>query len=267
MDRNFARALPYVRQYEGGWVDNAKDPGGATNKGVTLSTFRSLVKPKATKDDLRNITDAQVESIYYKSYWAPAGCAMLPAGVDFAVFDFAINSGVYRAAQYLQKTVGAKQDGKVGPATVAAVEAYGASRTIKDLCASRLAYMKRIKHKKTGALLWPTFGKGWQRRVDSVEVNALKMVGNPADVEKVSVPKPEVPQAVDDKVKQKTNRWGWLGTVGSALSAGAAAIGGADWQTIAAIGGAGVIFLLIIILLRGQIAKAIADIRKAVETE
>lgn len=102
MDRNFARALALVLKSEGLWSDNPADPGGATMKGVTLANFRRYVKADATKDDLRHITDAQVATVYRRFYWDAVAGAELPNGIDYAVFDFAVNYGPSRVAKYLQ---------------------------------------------------------------------------------------------------------------------------------------------------------------------
>jgi lysozyme family protein len=174
MDRNFARALALVLKSEGGWSDNPADPGGATMKGVTLANFRRYVKPSATKADLHAITAEQLATVYRRFYWDAVAGAQLPDGVDYATFDFAVNSGPGRAAKYLQAAVGAVQDGRIGPATLAAVKARPAGVVIDALCDARLAYLKRIKDDK-GNLLWLTFGKGWTSRVASVRSDALKL--------------------------------------------------------------------------------------------
>lgn len=173
MDRNFARSLALVLKSEGGWSDNPKDPGGATMKGVTLANFRRYVQANATKDDLRHITDAQIATVYRRFYWDAVRASDLPDGVDYATFDFAVNSGPGRAAKYLQMTVGVTQDGEIGPATLRAVKARPTSAIINSLCDLRLAFLKRLA-------TWPTFGKGWSDRVRTVRFAALLMVGQPS---------------------------------------------------------------------------------------
>ena len=168
MDRNFGRALALVLKSEGGWSDNPADPGGATMKGVTLANFRRYVKADATKADLRAITNDQVATIYRRFYWDAVAGAELPGGVDYAVFDFAVNSGPGRAAKYLQAAVGAAQDGRIGPATLSAVGARPSGAVIADLCDARLAFLRRLP-------TWPVFGKGWSDRVRSVRSQALLM--------------------------------------------------------------------------------------------
>lgn len=180
MDRNFARALALVLKSEGGWSDNPADPGGATMKGVTLANFRRYVKADASKADLREISGEQVATVYRRFYWDAVAGAELPGGIDYAVFDFAVNSGPGRAAKYLQAAVGAAQDGRIGPATLGAVGARPSGAVIDDLCDARLAFLRRLP-------AWPVFGKGWSDRVRSVRAQALLM----------SAPQPAPPPSPD----------------------------------------------------------------------
>lgn len=180
MDRNFARSLALVLKSEAGWSDNPADPGGATMKGVTLANFRRYVQADATKDDLRKITDAQLATVYRKFYWNAIAGDDLPDGVDYATMDFAVNSGPGRAAKYLQAVVGVPQDGKIGPATIAAARAKPAGVIIDALCDSRLAFLKRLP-------IWGEFGRGWSSRVESVRKASLSMTIQPA------IPAPPAP--------------------------------------------------------------------------
>lgn len=187
MERNFKRALSLVLKHEGGWSDHPDDPGGATMKGVTLANFRKYVKPSASKADLRNITDDQLATVYRRYYWDAVAGSELPDGIDYAVFDFAVNSGPSRAAKYLQSVVGAPQDGRVGPATLKAVRARMLAAVIHDVCDKRMAFLKGLK-------TWKTFGKGWTRRVTDVRSEALRMVTpapiatEPAKIEPQPIP-------------------------------------------------------------------------------
>lgn len=264
MDRHFARALPLVLKHEGGFVHHPNDPGGATNRGVTLATFRAYVKPGGTVDDLKAITDEQVAIVYYRHYWAAVNAQALPSGIDYAVFDFAVNSGPARAAKYLQAILGVEQDGRVGPKTVAAAQKADHRLVVDRLCDNRLAFLKRITSGRK--LLWNTFGKGWARRVSEVRRDALLMVGYPADVKQVikeiPVIKPTVPPAVEHEVEQKSSRWSWLtGLVGSG-GLGLGWLAGMDWQAILTGGVVLVVMLLIILLLRRQIVGAVTEIRE-----
>lgn len=266
MDRNFARALSLVLKHEGGWSDHPKDPGGATMKGVTLANFRLFVKPDATKADLRKITDEQIATVYRRHYWDAVAGAELPGGVDYAVFDFAVNSGPGRAAKYLQSVVGAKQDGKVGPATLAAVRKTMRPTVINDLCDKRMGFLRRLK-------TWPTFHNGWTRRVSEVRDEALKMAVQPDKeppviIEKtipVAVNTPVVPESVDKAVKKQTNGWGWSGVGLGGIGAALTAIAGWPWQTIALFAGLAVFGGIVALVIGPWIVRRVKTIRAAVE--
>jgi lysozyme family protein len=168
MDRNFERSLQLVLKYEGGFVNDPHDPGHATNKGITLATFRQYVKPDGTVGDLKRITDKQVALVYRKHYWDEIKGDDLPDGVDFSVFDFAVNSGPARAARFLQEVAGVKADGQIGPKTIAAVRDMPAAYVIDGLHNKRFAFL-------WGLPTWRHFGKGWKARIDSVRKEANKI--------------------------------------------------------------------------------------------
>ncbi|MCB1476660.1 MAG: glycoside hydrolase family 108 protein [Rhodobiaceae bacterium] len=252
MDRNFKRALPLVLKHEGGWADDPHDPGGATMRGVTIGTFRRYVKADATKADLRKITDEQIATVYYRQYWSVVQAHNLPSGLDYVVFDYAVNSGPGRAAKSLQKIVGAKVDGRVGPATIAAAEAMDTADIVNAICDERLAFLKRLK-------TWPRYGKGWGRRVSDVRATGLSWVGKPADVEV------KVPETVEKEVKKKTGFWGWITGILGGGGAGVAGLFGMDWQAIAAIGAVAVIALIIVLLFGRQLARQVKSIREELE--
>jgi lysozyme family protein len=170
--KRFEICIPRILKHEGGFVDHPRDPGGATNKGITIATFRRYIKPTATVADLKAMTQEQAVLIYKRHYWDAVSADRLPPGLDYAVADFAVNSGPFRAAQYLQRILGVSADGRIGPATLAAARAGNAASLVNRLCDDRLAFMRRIKG-GDGRLLWDSFGRGWQRRVDDVRKDAL----------------------------------------------------------------------------------------------
>lgn len=135
--------------------------------GVTLATFRQY-RPGATKADLRTISDDDLQRIYRDGYWHPVEGEYLQHGVDLAVFDLAVNSGVSRAARMLQKVVKVKQDGKVGPVTVTAQANLRGDDVVKAICASRMSFLRGLRH-------WSTFGRGWSRRVADIEARGVAM--------------------------------------------------------------------------------------------
>lgn len=190
--RNFNESLRLVLLHEGGYVNLKADPGGPTNKGVTLATFRRYVNPKGTIADLKNISKDQIAKVYHDHYWDAVRADDLPDGVDYAVFDFAVNSGPGRAAEYLQAVVGATVDGDIGPKTLKAVRALPADQVIKNLCGDRMEFLQGLK-------TWKTFGKGWKSRVDGVRAEALKMAKSGVGNAEVTTPNPSIPKASEPK--------------------------------------------------------------------
>lgn len=170
---NFSEALKLVLKHEGGYTNHPSDPGGPTNLGITLANFRRYVKPDGTIADLKKLTKEQAAVCYRRQYWDAVLGAELPSGVDYAVFDFAVNSGPYRAATYLQRIVGAVQDGKIGPATLKAVRARKPDVLAAQLCDARLAFVRGLR-------TWPVFGKGWGRRIAEVRAVSQRMASQKA---------------------------------------------------------------------------------------
>lgn len=168
MKYNFDKSLKFVLKHEGGFVNHPKDPGGATNKGVTLYTYRRYVNRNAKVEDLKNIDDDTLAYIYKKYYWDAVKGDDIPSGIDYAMFDFAVNSGPRRAILFAQDILGVKSDGIFGPKTLAAINSVNVEQFIKKLCDNRLAWLKRLPH-------WNAFGRGWTRRVNEVRSEAQKM--------------------------------------------------------------------------------------------
>lgn len=175
MKNNFKTSLKHVLVHEGGYVDHPRDPGGATNKGVTLATFRRFYGNSMTKADLKAITDEQLEKIYRTGYWDKCRCDDLPNGVDYVVFDQAVNSGPGRSAKWLQAAVGERVDGSIGDRTVEAALGQDADDTVNAMCDNRLAFLKSLSH-------WSSFGRGWSRRVAGVRAYGLELASGETDI-------------------------------------------------------------------------------------
>lgn len=170
MNQSFPQALAYVLVSEGGFVNDPLDPGGATNHGITQHEYDSW--RAALNEELQSvtlITDDEVAAIYKARYWNAVSGDQLPAGVDYCVFDFAVNSGPIRAIRYLQQAAGADVDGVLGHLTLAAVWAADPKKLIGDISTGRLNYLEELK-------TFGHFGHGWTERVDEVEVHADAMV-------------------------------------------------------------------------------------------
>ncbi len=162
---NFDRAFALTLKHEGGYVDDSRDPGGATNLGITIGTLSEWLGRPATKAEVRALTPPKVRPIFRKNYWNVVGGDYMEPGFDLAVFDFAVNSGPARAIRYSKNIPGATPE-----------------QRIKNLCSARLRFLK-------GLSTWPTFGKGWSRRVFEVQAVALQMARAPGRMP----PPPDVP--------------------------------------------------------------------------
>jgi len=168
MKDNFGKALSAVLRHEGGFVNHPADPGGMTNLGCTKATWEQWVGRKVTEAEMRALTPSDVAPLYKKRYWDKVMGDDLPTGVDYAVFDAAVNSGVTRASRWLQQAVGVTDDGVIGPKTLTAVKATDPEVLVQWFNKRRMAFLQSLT-------TWDTFGKGWGRRVAEVNVAARQM--------------------------------------------------------------------------------------------
>jgi lysozyme family protein len=168
MKDNFAKSLATTLYHEGGFVNHPQDPGGMTNLGVTKRAWEAWKKSPVTEQDMRNLTPEMVAPFYKEMYWDLAKCDDLPAGVDYCVFDAAVNSGVGRSVKWLQQCVGATPDGKIGPKTIAATQNIAPKTLIEMMIEQRIVFLQSLP-------TWGAFGKGWGRRVVEVRSESLKI--------------------------------------------------------------------------------------------
>jgi lysozyme family protein len=184
---SFERALALVLRHEGGYVDHPRDPGGATNLGVTLATLSHARGRPATKADVRELTRAEAAGIYRRSYWDAVQGDDLPAGIDLLLFDLAVNSGPARAVRILQRALGVAEDGVAGPRTRAALARADPKAVIAAVTRERLLFLQRLP-------TWPTFGRGWRRRAQAIEQEAHALqasAGLQAGAARAAVSKPQ----------------------------------------------------------------------------
>ena len=165
---NFETCLQMTLKHEGGYVDHPADPGGATNLGVTRRTLARFRGRAVSKAEVRALTREEAALIYRKYYWDAVHGDALPAGVDAALFDHAVNSGPGAAIKCLQRALGVAVNGKMGPATRAALRMANPAELVRDLIARRRRFLMRLR-------TFRTFGRGWMRRVKAVERAALAM--------------------------------------------------------------------------------------------
>jgi len=167
---NFDNCLKKLLVHEGGFVNHLSDPGGMTNLGVTAKVWAEWVGHDVNEKIMKSLTPSDVAPLYKRKYWDACRADELVSGLDYAVFDYAVNSGVGRAAKTLQTCVGVTPDGGIGPATLAAVKTHNPAELIENLCDKRLNFLQSLS-------TFATFGRGWERRVNEVKAEALKMLG------------------------------------------------------------------------------------------
>ena len=166
---NFRKCLEVILHHEGGYVDHPKDPGGATNLGVTKQTYEDWMGKVVTKDRIKELTIDDVTPIYKKNYWTAIMAEDIPAGLDLCVFDMCVNGGRHRATKMLQQLVGATVDGWIGPNTIAKTQAFceakGVTAAIEGYQQIRQDFYESLK-------TFETFGRGWTRRVNETKETA-----------------------------------------------------------------------------------------------
>ena len=168
MQENWDDSFAAVLKHEGGFVNHPKDPGGMTNLGVTKAAWEGYVGKTVDEAFMRSLTPEVVKPFYKAMYWDKIKGDQLPAGVDYAAYDLAVNSGVGRAAKYLQQIAGVTVDGALGPKSMGAIRECDPEQMVEALCDMRLDFLKRLP-------TFDTFGKGWSIRVADVKAKATGM--------------------------------------------------------------------------------------------
>ena len=169
MKSNYAICLPLLLAHEGGYTNDPRDPGGPTNFGITIFDYRKYVKPHASAADVRTMSIEDAERIYRIRYWDAQRCDELPAGVDYAVFDYGVNSGIARVRKVMRRLLALPaQSGAIDDEIIARARAADAQALVTALCAERLKFLQSLR-------TWPVFGAGWSRRVAEVRSTALAL--------------------------------------------------------------------------------------------
>lgn len=163
---DFAPILKHTLQWEGGFVNHPNDRGGATNKGVTLRTYRAYFGNHKTVDDLKKITDEEVYQIAYNGYWAEIrGWDIDCQSVADILFQGCWGSGCRTAIRMMQRILGVKADGICGTLTIKALNSYPDQRELFErYWKTRYDYFHRIVEKNPSQKV---FLKGWINRLNS----------------------------------------------------------------------------------------------------
>jgi len=168
MRDNFGQCLEWLLDHEGGFVDHPNDPGGATNLGVTRAVYEAWIGRRVSVDDMRALQRADVEPIYRAQYWDRVRADDLPAGIDWLVFDWAVNSGISTPAKAVQRSANARADGAIGPKTVLAIHGADIPSLMLDLYDARADFYRRLS-------TFRTFGAGWMRRNRETYLQAQRL--------------------------------------------------------------------------------------------
>jgi|TARA_R110002126_G_scaffold156573_2_gene304010 lysozyme family protein len=169
MRQNFEQCMGWLLEHEGGYVNHPSDPGGETNLGVTRAVYEQYAGRQVMDGEMEGLTHDDVYPIYKENYWDRVRADDLPSGVDWAVFDWGVNSGTSRAAKALQRIIGVEQDGGIGPMTLQAVASVESAGIIDQLHYMREGFYRDLS-------TFDTFGRGWIRRNDETKEQALNLL-------------------------------------------------------------------------------------------
>lgn len=147
---NFDLAFEKLIGHEGGYVNDVRDPGGETKFGISKRAYPG--------EDIQSLTLDRAKQLYRRDYWDAVQADNMPDAIRFDLFDAAVNSGVRQAVKWLQTAAKADPDGIIGPKTLLAVRMADPQLLAKRFNGLRLRFMTDLK-------TWPTFGRGWARRI------------------------------------------------------------------------------------------------------
>ncbi len=140
--------------HEGGYVNHPKDPGGETNWGITKNTAVA----NGYTGSMKALTREQAKAIYKTAYWERAQCEKYDSAIGYQLFDMVVNHGPGNGIRMLQRAVGVADDGRVGPITINAIKLKTVADVLVLMNAERLEFFAKLN-------TFPTFGRGWTRRV------------------------------------------------------------------------------------------------------
>lgn len=175
MKDSFDTVMNHIFLWEGGYVDHPRDPGGATNMGITIHTMRELALDldndgDIDKTDVMLVTKDLAKDIYKVRYWNAVDGDWFPRGLDLVLMDGGVNSGPRASIRWLQRALEVDDDGLLGPQTRAAVRAsQSLSELINNTLDERLKSVRQFRN-------YDTFGRGWENRIGSTRREALRLL-------------------------------------------------------------------------------------------
>ena len=169
MQSNWQKSFELMLQSEGGFSNHEKDPGGMTNLGVTKATWENWIGRQSDEAEMRGLTPEKVEPMYKKKFWDAVRGDEVKLGLDYLLFDFAVNASPGRSIKTLQTSIGVPADGGFGPITMNAVKSFEPVKLIERFSQAKEDFYRSLN-------TFDVFGKGWLNRVAKVKAQALKMV-------------------------------------------------------------------------------------------
>ena len=171
--KNFDNCMEMLLHHEGGFTSDKRDSGnangGSTNLGVTSRVWADWTGASAGHDVMKSLTPEDVKPLYKHNYWDRVKGDNLASGLDWALFDWAVNSGSGRAARSIQRIVGVEADGGIGPMTLTAIGDFDVKHLLDKLHYSRQSFYESLDD-------FQYFGNGWSRRNNETYEQALEMM-------------------------------------------------------------------------------------------
>lgn len=167
---NVELLAPHILKFEGGYVNDPDDLGGATCKGVCYRTYKLYCsrkkRPVPTIEDLKNISDSEFVDILKSMYWDACRADKIESqSVANAIVDWAWHSGTITASKEVQKVLGVSADGIIGNITLAAINSQSPLPLFGRIKQARLAYLERICNARPAN---NKFKRGWLNRINSL---------------------------------------------------------------------------------------------------
>jgi lysozyme family protein len=204
-----------VLQHEGGYSNDVGDPGGPTNFGITLADYSEYMHMRMTAAQVRAMPKSDAMRIYQRKYAMGVAFDQLPAGIDYTMLDYGVNSGVSRPMRVASALCGLPTSPIVRGVLLQAINKQDSKWFVESMNAERLHFMHGIR----GGTAWQQFGHGWGRRVDDVQRVSLSLIkGGPSVVPQLGQAGGKAQHAPDPQARKKILVGAGTGSAASAAS-------------------------------------------------